>query len=462
MLMRKKTPKITVYMPNYNYGRFIEQAIESVKNQVFKDWELIVIDDGSTDGSSSILERYSTDERITVVYQENEGLNTTNNVAIRLSRGKYIVRLDADDFLDESFLLVLAAVLDEKRDVGLVFADYHHVDTDGNILETVRREKTQNDNGLLDLPAHGACTMFRKDILINLGSYDEEFNCQDGYDIWIRFIEKHKPYNLNAPLFYYRQHTSNLTKNSAKVLDTRRAIKRKFVKARKHLDMDVLGLLLVHQSSIYKQNGPFVLLNNKPLINYILEQVSKTDYLTNIAVSSFDQNVLNYVEEHFPEVLCLTRREDLKAFNISNAAIVNDALQKAEEITKHKYDALCLLSVSTPLLQAKHIDHAINTMQVFGVDSVRSVQEEFSPCYHHENDGLQGINVMDNNRPRLERKAIYKDNGALLLMRTENIKDGDANGKRVGHITMLPEESIKINSDFEFWLAEQIILSWDN
>ena len=143
--MKNKTPKITVYMPNYNYGGFIEQAIESVKNQVFKDWELIIIDDGSNDESSSILEHYSDDERITIVYQENRGLNTTNNVAIRLSRGKYIVRLDADDFLDESFLLVLSAVLDEKKEVGLVFADYHHVDTEGNILETVRREKIQDN-----------------------------------------------------------------------------------------------------------------------------------------------------------------------------------------------------------------------------------------------------------------------------------------------------------------------------
>ena len=101
-------------------------------------------------------------------------------------------------------------------------------------------------------------------------------------------------------------------------------------------------------------------------------------------------------------------------------------------------------------------------MQVFDVDSVRSVSEELAPCYQHEVDGLKGINNSDGNQPRLERNAIYKDNGAVLLIKTNNLEDGGIIGKKVGHITMLPEESIKINSDFEFWLAEQIIANWDN
>ena len=138
--MAKKIPKITVYMPNYNYSDYIEQAVNSIKKQVFKDWELIIIDDGSTDDSLKILEKYSGDEKITVIKQKNQGLNITNNVAIRLARGNYIVRVDADDYVDENFLTVLSSVLDDKPDIGLVFPDYHHVDLEGNIIETIRRE----------------------------------------------------------------------------------------------------------------------------------------------------------------------------------------------------------------------------------------------------------------------------------------------------------------------------------
>ena len=83
------------------------------------------------------MKQFANEEKITVIHQKNKGLNVTNNVAIRLSRGKYIVRLDADDFIDESFLLVLSSILDEKQDVGLVFSDFYHVDQSGNIIETI-------------------------------------------------------------------------------------------------------------------------------------------------------------------------------------------------------------------------------------------------------------------------------------------------------------------------------------
>lgn len=459
--MPKKIPKITVYMPNFNYGDYIEEAITSIKKQVFKDWELIIIDDGSTDDSLKILEKYSDDEKITVIKQKNQGLNITNNVAIRLSRGRYIVRVDADDYVDENFLTVLSSVLDDKPHIGLVFPDYHHVDPDGNILETIRREKITNEDELLDLPAHGACTMYRKEILQNLGSYSEEFTCQDGYDIWIRFIEKYKPYNINIPLFYYRQHSSNLTKSSQKILDTRGAIKKKFVESRSNLHIKVLGIVLVHQSSIYKQNGPFVQLNNKNLIDYILDESMQSEFLTDIAVSSSDLNVKKYLEESYPNTLFAEREKRLSSFDANTIDIVDDALEKVEKNTEKKYDAVCILSISTPLLKSKHIDHAVNTLQVFQVDSVRSISEEFAPCFNHDSNGLVGINISDGKSPRLERNSIYKDNGAILLTSRECIKNKILTGDKVSHITMLEEESVKINSDYEFWLAEKIISEWN-
>lgn len=460
--MKQGIPKITVYMPNYNYGDYIDEAIQSIQKQVFKDWELIIIDDGSTDNSSQILEKYIDDEKITIIKQKNQGLNITNNVAIRLSRGRYIVRVDADDYIDESFLTVLSSVLDDKPEIGLVFPDYYHVDSQGNIIETIRREKITNEEELLDLPAHGACTMYRKEILQNLGSYNEEFNCQDGYDIWIRFIEKYRPYNINVPLFYYRQHTSNLTKSSERILDTRGAIKKKFVESRSNLHIEVLGLVLVHESSIYKQNGPYVKINNKNLIDYVLEAAKNSEYLTDISVSSNDLDVKQHLKKHFPEVIFTERKEKFSSFDANTVDITSDALEKVEAITNKKYDAICILSISTPLLKSKHIDHAINTFQVFQVDSVRSISEEFAPCFKHDSNGLVGINISEGKAPRLERNSIYKDNGAILLTSRRCIEDKTLTGKKVSHITMLAEESIKINSDFEFWLAEKIISDWNN
>ena len=95
------------------------------------------------------------------------------------------------------------------------------------------------------------CSAERHDVLLNLGSYNEEFTCQDGYDIWIRFIEKYRPYNVNIPLFYYRQHGVSLTKNEHKILDTRREIKKSFIKNKGGIKRKVVGFIPVIMSSIY-------------------------------------------------------------------------------------------------------------------------------------------------------------------------------------------------------------------
>ena len=97
----KEAPLVTVYITkNYNYGSYIKEAI-SVLNQSFKDIELIIIDDGSSDNSREIIESYMQLNHVRVIFQKIKGLNITNNIAMRLARGKYLVRLDADDYFRE-------------------------------------------------------------------------------------------------------------------------------------------------------------------------------------------------------------------------------------------------------------------------------------------------------------------------------------------------------------------------
>ena len=121
-------PLVTVYITNHNYGRYVRQSIESVLNQKFSAFELIIIDDGSTDGSLEIIAEYEQHPQVRVVSQENRGLVVANNIALRMSRGRYIVRLDADDYFDDNALLVMSNYLETHPEVGLVFPDYYTVD----------------------------------------------------------------------------------------------------------------------------------------------------------------------------------------------------------------------------------------------------------------------------------------------------------------------------------------------
>ena len=122
--MNKENFLVTVYITNFNYGKFIKQAIESVLMQTEQSFELIIIDDGSTDNSKEIIEKYKDLKNIRIVYQKNKGLNVTNNIALRAARGKYIVRLDADDYFSPNALELLLEKLESDSMLGMVFPDY--------------------------------------------------------------------------------------------------------------------------------------------------------------------------------------------------------------------------------------------------------------------------------------------------------------------------------------------------
>lgn len=450
-------PKVSVYITTHNYGRYINQAVDSVLAQTFKDWELIIIDDGSTDNTQETLARYSDNAAITVIKQENKGLNISNNVAIRLSRGDYVMRLDADDYLDENCLLVLSNALDQKPEIGLVYPDFYNVDENGKLIEIIRRKKIGEEVELLDLPAHGACTMIRKEVLVNLGSYSEEYTCQDGYDMWLRLIQNYAPYNVNVPLFYYRQHPQSLTQKQQKILDTRGEIKRKFVERNHRMRLPkTLGIIPVLSSSVYHQNRPFVQLAGHPLIWYTLSEAVKAESLDKIAIAAEDDETLAYVEQNFPGVWRFKRSAALSAASTTLAELSRAVLEHLKESENYEPEAICLLYISTPLRRTKHINQALDTMTIFEVDTVISIQEELAPCYHHERYGLTPING-GHGQPRLERDAVYKENGAIFLSRTDVIAQNRLIGRRIGHITMLPEESVKLNTDFEFWLVEKIL-----
>jgi len=450
--------KITVYIPTYNYGKYIEKAINSILSQTIKDWELIIINDGSTDNTKTILKKYANHSKIRIIDQAKKGLSVSNNVALRLSNAKYIMRLDADDYIDENALLVLSSILDAKPEIGLVYPDYYLIDENDEIMEIVRRKKISEEALLLDLPAHGACTMFRKECLLQLGGYAEEFKCQDGYELWLRFMDSYKPYNVNIPLFYYRQHNNNLTKNHKEILETRRRIKRSFVgRFRKNKIPKVLAIVPVRKQTNVSPEHPFALLAGKPLLSYTLEQALKAELLDRIVVTSDSSEVLKY-SARFNNVSTIERPRQLTASNTRLDAIVRHALNELKRRDDYKPDAIMILCVNSPLRRSQHIDKAIDTMVIFNVDTVISVLDELAFCYFHGNRGL--VSIQKSRDLRIEKESIYKETGAILLTKIKEINNKTLHGKRIGHINMLPEESVKIKSHFDLWLAEGILTDW--
>ena len=441
-------------MAAFNYADFIEEAIDSVISQTFKDWELIVINDGSTDETEEVLKHYESNQKIRIIHQQNKGLNITNNIALRLARGEYIMRLDADDYLDENALSVLSDSLDRNDKFDLVFPDYFEVDENGKLLDLIRRDKIDHAVEILDLPAHGACTMFRTKTLKRLGGYVEDFQCQDGYELWLRFIQKYKPKNINIPLFYYRQHSKSLTKNKKKILDTRREIKKRFVK--KELNQkapSVVAIIPASRHTNYIKNDALQDICGKPLVWYTISEALKCKSFDEIIITSSDDDVLDFAKDF--DNLTLHKRSAEMDNNSTRSELGLDALKSLKNIDQKNIDHICFLNINSPLRTMEHMEWAINTLIIFNVDNVISVDEELNNLFLHGESGLYPVSN-SNSIIKLERDTLYRENGAIMLTHIENLL---AVGSRAttGHITLLPEESVRINSDFEFWLAAKLL-----
>jgi len=451
-------PLVSVYVVNHNYGNYLPQALESVFAQTFTDYEILLIDDGSTDGSQKIVEQYVEHERVFPVIQQNKGLTVTNNIALRMARGKYIMRLDADDYLDPNALMVLTTALENDPKVGLVFPDFYEVDETGNILNLVRRHDFERVT-MMDQPAHGACSLIRRKLLQEIGGYDESNSCQDGYDLWIRFIQRFQVKNVNLPLFYYRQHGKSLTRNERRLLDTRNSILRKFAS---HNRDPLNGLVVVpvrgHQS--HPRELALRELGGKKVLDWTLEAALDANLVKNIVVTSPDKEVQAHVARTYGEqVLVFDRDISLARVNSFADDAVFDAMSKYEGEGFTVPEAVVILSVETPFRRPDQIEASLDILNIFEADRVVSVRPETAVHYQHNGGGL--LPISPNRFLGLEAEALYRDAGVVQAARTSYVKaKGKFFGGRIGHIVVDQQSSTVLNSEWDWKVAEMLAESY--
>jgi glycosyltransferase involved in cell wall biosynthesis len=199
---------VSLIITTFNYAKYVERAIRSALDQSLTagQFEVIVVNDASTDETVSILENYSSDVRIFNL-ETNLGLAGARNFGIKKAKGQFIVFLDADDYLHKETLRMQKLFLEENNSLDAVSVDYYLVDERGKHIEHV---------SAIEKPI--ACgIMFRKDFLYNIGLYDEGFRAREEEDLRIRWNERYNIYNVILPLYRYRMHENNLTKNAGEM-----------------------------------------------------------------------------------------------------------------------------------------------------------------------------------------------------------------------------------------------------
>lgn len=209
------SPTVSVVMSVFNGQAFLAEAIESILNQAFRDFEFLIVDDGSTDATPEILSTYTKqDRRIRIVRHENKGRAVSLNIGIGLSKSLYVARMDADDISLPNRLKEQFEFMERHPAVGLLSGSYERINAEGRLLDTVRLLPTDEEIKLAMLVNNPMChpaAMMRRDVAIACGGYRKAFLDADDYDLWLRMSELSQLANLEQPILQYRVHSKQVS-----------------------------------------------------------------------------------------------------------------------------------------------------------------------------------------------------------------------------------------------------------
>jgi glycosyltransferase involved in cell wall biosynthesis len=442
-------PKVTVYVVSHNYGKFLGSAIESVLRQHYADWELLLIDDNSTDGTAAVMDLYSSDPRVRIFRTSGVGLPAVCNLALREAQGEFIIRLDGDDILDENLLFVLVGYMERHPQLALIFPDYYLIDEGGQVFSHERRQKISESNHMLDMPPNGACTLVRKAVLDSVGGYREDLGAQDGFDLWAKVKDKHHAMNVNLPLFFYRRHGQNLTNSSHRILSARRQIKRDAIADKLNEFRPVMAVIPVRQFYDFHPNLWATELNGKSLLKRKLELVLGSSLFDRVIVASDTDAVLSVLGEfadprleYFPRDTSSTLRSRSIVATMAGVAEKYDPPFEAISV-------LCYLP--SPFVQIDSLEEAVYTLVMNGADSSVGVEEIKEPVFSRTPYGLRAINAMSGYRTDFD--AVYREANIALATRNRNLRTGSLMGPSTVSFLVSPEECFFVDSEKKLKIA---------
>jgi glycosyltransferase involved in cell wall biosynthesis len=209
-----ENPRISVVMSVYNGQDYLREAVESILCQSYRDFEFIVVDDGSVDRTSEILAEYK-DRRLRIVHQENRGLTPSLNRGIRLARGEYIARQDADDISMPERLEILVEILEGEPEVGLVGSHVIFIDRYGTEFSRWRTPLEHEEICRESKKYNPLCQgggIFRKSCLEEIGAYREKFRYAQDYDLLLRMAKRFQVRNVDRFLYKWRKASHTISR----------------------------------------------------------------------------------------------------------------------------------------------------------------------------------------------------------------------------------------------------------
>ena len=207
-------PRVTVMIIGLNVGKYIAEAIDSVLDQTYTDYEIVFIDDGSTDRTAEIVRSYG--DKVRYFYQDNRGIPSARNHGLRHSQGEYIALLDGDDCFLPHKLERQVAVMDAHPEIAFACSDTLVMDDSGSVYSVWRRQnrlatfEAIYQRNMIWVPT----VMIRRKMLEEIGGWDESLLISQDYDLWLRLAKRAPFHFIDEPLTRYRSRPGSMGKNT--------------------------------------------------------------------------------------------------------------------------------------------------------------------------------------------------------------------------------------------------------
>jgi glycosyltransferase involved in cell wall biosynthesis len=206
---------VSICIPTYNRKEYLKETIQSILEQTYTDYEIVVVDDGSTDGTEKMIKELGIP--VTYYWQENRGDAAARNKLIELAKGKYISFIDSDDLLIPDTIERLVKVAESENGNAIVYGSYFRIDKDGGIDGRCKRRLYSGnitEQLFKTIFVHACGSMFPAKILRKSPAFDTSLQICSDYDLWLRLSTKYKFIALDEPTFKRRRHETNLSKAS--------------------------------------------------------------------------------------------------------------------------------------------------------------------------------------------------------------------------------------------------------
>jgi len=301
-------PKVTVLMPAYNAGKYIDEAITSVLEQSFADFELLIINDGSTDETEKIIRSFK-DPRIVLINQKNKGIAATLNTGLNLAKADYIARFDADDICYPNRLKIQYDFITTYPGYSIIGSAADYIDANGHFIFTHHPQGHLNEE--IQQLKYSVCpfihsgVFYKKNVIVNNGGYNEYAYTYEDHFLWVNILKSEKACNLSQALIKVRLNPESITIDEKWHSRKFRAIKNSTLKNRSISESDGIELYQIsgkRYSPKIKQGAYYALCGKKFLVNNYQPEKARSNVIRAISLQPYRlDNYLLYTISYFPE-----------------------------------------------------------------------------------------------------------------------------------------------------------------